>query len=209
MSPPTPGRHPTASTARGRIRRRRPSRSTVRIALPPDHPDNPFGASNLAANHLYVDAGLGGRTVTFDTGTQRYLAGVKGTTTGWDWDVAALFIRSDTDIAWTNLHSYDRLLQGLAGTGPYGYYRIGANAALNDPAVYGWIAPRRAYATRSENTVVDAKASRDLVKLAGGQLALAVGYEFQREELANPGIPGTDTGNVVGIGYSAVSGSRR
>ncbi len=35
-----------------------------------------------------------------------------------------------------------------------------------------------------------------------------VGYEFRREELNNPGTPGTDTGNVVGLGYSAAFGSR-
>jgi iron complex outermembrane receptor protein len=182
--------------------------STNNIYLPVGHPDNPFGANDQVARLSYIDGGLGGGEGTYDTGTQRYLLGLKGTTAGWDWDVAGLYIQSDTDIVSYHLYSYDRLLQGLAGTGPYGYYRVGAAAALNDPAIYDWIAPPRAYSTRSQNTIVDAKASRDLQKLDGGQLALAVGYEFNREALSNPGIPGSETGNVVGVFNNTVSGSR-
>ncbi len=60
----------------------------------------------------------------------------------------------------------------------------------------------------SENTIFDAKASRDIYKLDGGQLALAVGYEFRRKRSTTRASPGTDTGNVIGLGYSAAFGSR-
>lgn len=183
-------------------------KSSLNIYLPVGHPDNPYAASNQVARLYYADGALGGTQASFDTRTQRYLAGAKGSSSGWEWDVAGLYIRSDTDVTRRNLYSYDRLLQGLAGTGPFGYYRIGAAAGLNDPAVYDWIAPDRSFTTVSENTVFDAKASRDLVKLEGGSLALAIGYEFRREELSNPGLPGQDTGNVVGLGYSTAFGSR-
>lgn len=183
-------------------------RSSTNIYLPVGHPDNPFSANDQVARLYYSDAAAGGIEADYRTDTQRYLAGLKGTHARWDWDVAALYIRSDTTITQKNVYAYDRLLQGLAGTGPYGYYRIGSAAALNDPAVYDWIAPDRSWTAVSENTVVDAKASRDLAKLGGGQLALAVGYEFRREELSNPGAPGTDTGNVVGLGYSKAAGAR-
>ncbi len=191
-----------------------PSTQTIKstaasnIYLPVGHPDNPFSANNQVARLYYQDGALGGRDASYETRTQRYLAGVKGTTSGWEWDLAGLYIRSDTDITWRNVYSYDRLLQGLAGNGPYGYYRIGAAASLNDPAAYDWIAPDRSFTTVSENTVFDAKATRDLYRLDGGNLALAVGYEFRREELSNPGIPGQETGNVVGLGYSVAFGSR-
>ena len=182
--------------------------SSVNIFLPVGHPDNPFSANNQGARLYYVDSALGGRDSSIQTDTQRYLLGLKGTNAGWDWDVAGLYIKSDTDYTRTNFYSYDRLQQGLAGTGPYGYYRIGANANLNNPAIYDWIAPDRPWSISSENTIFDAKASRDLYKLQGGQLALAVGYQYVKEELSNPGTPGTDTGNVVGLGYSAAFGSR-
>ena len=183
-------------------------RSSLNIYLPVGHPDNPFSANNQVARLYYADAANGGIDRDYRTDTQRYLAGVKGTHAQWDWDVAALYIRSDTDITQKNTYAYDRLLQGLAGTGPYGYYRIGSAAVYNDPAVYDWIAPDRSWNALSENTIVDAKASRDLYKLDGGQLALAVGYEFRREEISNPGMPGTETGNVVAGGYSRATGAR-
>ncbi len=182
--------------------------SSLNIYLPVGHPDNPFSANNQVARLYYVDAGLGGIREKIETDTQRYLAGVKGNGGGWDWDVAALYIRSDTKIDVQHVYAYDRLLQGLAGTGPYGYYRIGASASLNNPAVYDWIAPERSYTVVSDNTIFDAKGSRDLYPLAGGQMALAVGYEFRREALSNPGLPGTDIGNVVSTSYITAAGSR-
>jgi iron complex outermembrane receptor protein len=182
--------------------------SSVNIYLPVGHPDNPFSAANQGARLYYADGALGGRDGTFKTETGRYLLGLKGTAASWDWDVAGLYIRSDTTSTRENFYSYDRLQQALAGTSPYGYYRIGANANLNNPAIYDWLAPDRRNDIVSENTIFDAKASRDIMKLDGGQMALAVGYQFMKEELSNPGTPGTDTGNVVGLGYSAAFGSR-
>jgi iron complex outermembrane receptor protein len=182
--------------------------SSINIFLPVGHPDNPFNAQNQVARLYYVDAALGGRDGEYETDTQRYLLGLKGSTAGWSWDLAGLYIRSDTSINRTNFYSYDRLQASLAGNSPYGYYRIGPNAGLNDPAIYDWLAPDRKQDIKSENTIFDAKASRDIYKLDGGMLALAAGYEFRREELSNPGTPGTQTGNVVGLGYSAAFGSR-
>jgi len=182
--------------------------SSVNVFLPVGHPDNPFSANNQGARLHYVDTALGGRDSSYQTDNQRYLFGVKGTSWKWDWDVAGLYMSADTDATRKNFYSYDRLQQGLAGTTPFGFYRIGANAGLNNPAIYDYIAPDRTWSIKSENTIFDAKASRDLMKLDGGQLALAVGYQYIKEELSNPGTPGTDTGNVVGLGYSAAFGSR-
>ena len=183
-------------------------KSTANAYLPVGHPDNPFSADNQVARLYYADGGLGGIGTQYTTDTQRYLLGLKGTHAGWDWDIAGLYIRTTTDITIENAYQADRFLAGLAGTGPYGYYRIGAAAPLNNPAIYDWIAPDLSYKTTSENTVVDAKASRDLYKLGGGQLALAVGYEFRREELNNPGVPGAATGEVVGGSQARAFGAR-
>jgi iron complex outermembrane receptor protein len=181
---------------------------STNIFLPVGHPDNIYNAQNQGGRFYYVDGALGGRDGTYETDTQRYLLGLKGVNYGWDWDIAGLYIRSDTDVTRQNFYQYDRLQQGLAGTGPYGYYRVGANANLNNPAIYDWIAPDLAYSIKSENTIFDAKASRDIYKLNGGQMAIAVGYQYNKEELNNPGTPGTYTGNIVGLGYSAAFGSR-
>jgi len=183
-------------------------KSSVNNFLPVGHPDNPFSADGRGARLYYTMGDVGGRDNEYTTDTQRYLVGLKGANAGWDWDIAGLYIKTDTEVSRSGYVQYDRLQQAYAGTSPYGYYRVGANANLNNPAIYGWLAPSVSYNISSENTLFDAKASRDIYKLDGGQLAMAVGYQFWREELNNPGAPGTNTGNIVGLGYSAAFGSR-
>jgi hypothetical protein len=43
------------------------------------------------------------------------------------------------------------------------------------------------------------------MKLEGGQLGLALGAEYRREELSNPGETEVYLGNVIGVGYSSAS----
>jgi iron complex outermembrane receptor protein len=182
--------------------------SLTTINLPVGHPDNPFSANGQGARLYYVPFDLGPRVNDVTNDTQRYLAGVKGSTAGWDWDIAGLYIRTDTDYKQTGQINYPNLLQALNGQGGFGYYRVGANAGLNNPGIYGFIAPELAYTVVSENSQFDAKASRDIYKLDGGMAALAVGYEWRREEVNNPGVPGTFDGTILGQGYSAATGSR-
>ena len=177
--------------------------------LPVGHPDNPFSATNQVARIFIADGlGIGARGRILETDTQRYLAGVKGTNWSWDWDVAALHIRSETDNTWKGFPNRFNLVEALNGRGGFGYYRIGANAHLNNPGIYNFVAPDSNYTIKSENTIFDAKASRDLMKLDGGQLGLAVGYQHLREEVNNPGYPGAGVATLIGLGTSAALGSR-
>jgi iron complex outermembrane receptor protein len=182
--------------------------SLTTINLPVGHPDNPFSAQGQGARLYYVPFDIGPRVNDVTNDTQRYLAGVKGTNWGWDWDIAGLYIRTDTDWKLTGEINYPNLLQALNGQGGFGFYRVGVNAPLNNPGIYGFIAPELSYKVKSENTQFDAKASRDIYKLSGGMAALAVGYEWRREEVNNPGVPGTFNGTILGLGYSAAQGSR-
>jgi iron complex outermembrane receptor protein len=178
------------------------------INLPVAHPDNPFSANGQGARLYYAPFDIGPRAADTTSDTQRYLAGVKGNTAGWDWDVAGLYIRSDLTYGLNGYVNYSNLLQALNGQGGFGYYRVGANAGLNNPGIYNFIAPRLEYDIISENTQFDVKGSRDIYKLPGGMAALAVGYEYRREKIDNAGVPGTFEGNIVGLGYSAGVGSR-
>ncbi len=182
--------------------------SSTNIYLPVGHPDNPFSANNQVARLYYTAGDVGGRNADYQDDTQRYLLGIKGTNFGWDWDVGALYIQNDGSINQKGYLNYQNLLQALNGNGGFGYYRVGANANLNNPGIYGFIAPDNNFSTKSENTQFDVKASRDLMKLDGGMLGLALGAEFRREELSNPGENEVYLGNVIGLGYSSASASR-
>ncbi|MFO1312213.1 MAG: TonB-dependent receptor [Burkholderiales bacterium] len=182
--------------------------NSTTIFLPVGHPDNPFNSQGYGARLYYAAGDVGGRDSHIENTVQRYLGGIKGSNYGWDWDAGLMYIRNETDQTRYGFFNYANLQQALLGQGGFGYYRIGQNASLNNPGIYDFIAPAISNNVLSENTQFDAKASRDIYKMEGGQMALAVGYEFRREELNNPGTTGTYTGNVVGLGYSAASASR-
>jgi iron complex outermembrane receptor protein len=55
---------------------------------------------------------------------------------------------------------------------------------------------------------IDFKASRELGQLSGGPLGLALGAEFRRESARLDPTTGTDTGNIIGLGFSAYEGAR-
>lgn len=82
-------------------------KSTANAYLPVGHPDNPFSANNEVARLYYADGALGGTATEYTTDTQRYLLGLKGTHSLWDWDIAGLYIRTTTDIAIENAYPRD------------------------------------------------------------------------------------------------------
>ena len=57
--------------------------------------------------------------------------------------------------------------------------------------------------------LIDAKISRELTALPGGPLGIALGAETRWESANNPAVPFTDTGEIVGLGFSQFSASRR
>jgi iron complex outermembrane recepter protein len=183
---------------------------TTLFFLPVGHPDNPFSAQGRGARLYYsaFDLGDRGRGGDYDSSTYRILAGLKGSNAGWDWDVGALYAKTETDIDRYGFYSLTNLTEAVNGRGGFGYYRVGASAGLNNPGVYGYVAPTLSYSSNTNITSVDAKATREFMKLAGGPLALAVGAEWRREEIDAPPTPGTERGDIIGLGYSAATGTR-
>jgi iron complex outermembrane receptor protein len=47
------------------------------------------------------------------------------------------------------------------------------------------------------------------MNLPGGPLGIAVGAEYRKEDSTTQPVPGTDTGSIVGLGYSAYTASRK
>src|SRR5204863_1651214 len=88
------------------------------------------------------------------------------------------------------------------------YYRIGVNSGLNSPAVYSAISPTISSEPNSEVNIADIKASRDLMRLPGGPLALALGAEYRQESTQLTPTTYTDQGDIIGLGYSAYDAKR-
>lgn len=182
------------------------------ITMGPNHPDNPN--PGYYSRLRYVTADLGGRDSDYDTTVTRVLAGIKGTASAWDYDAGFLYTESKTDRV-QNGYVRNSVLNdflnatNLSGMNPTNsYYRLGVNAGLNSPEVNAALAPTLQNTSKTSVTALDAKASRELMTLAGGPMSLAVGAELRSEKLDSPATSFTTEGDIIGLGYAAFQQSR-
>ena len=174
-----------------------------------------YPTSFAAANGIVGDLDLGFRTDALgnrldvvDSHALRAVTGADGSAAGWDYSTALVYSRnSQTDDLARGYVSQQSLLQGLA-TGlinPFGPSGPEGNDLLRSSLING------NYHTGTGTTwLVDAKASRDIVRLPGGLLAIAFGAEARKEHLSNDFSPLAQSGDVVTVGdVSSVAGGRR
>ena len=200
------------------------------IALGAAHPDNPYFGT--AARVRYLEADVGPRVSNIDADFNRFVLGAKGTFGVWDFDTAFLSSESKVSNSRTGYLQRDATFALLnpAGTNlkagvansvqaattnaayaalPGGtLWRIAENAGLNSAALYGALSPTIANDASAKTQQIDFKASRELMKLEGGAMSLAIGAEYRRESVSLQPTSGTDRGNIIGLGYSAYDGSR-
>jgi iron complex outermembrane receptor protein len=192
------------------------------MSLGAAHPDNPYFGT--AARLRYLATDVGQRTNQTDSTFSRALVGIKGTVAEWDIDSALLFSQNkisreqggylQRNVAFALLNPTAANVAAAGSSAAYAalpagtYWRIAENAGLNSPALYAALSPTLSNSATSRIVQADFKASRELGQLPGGALGLAVGAEFRHEySILNP-TPGTETGNIIGLGYSAYEGSR-
>ncbi|MEH6421301.1 TonB-dependent receptor [Pseudomonas sp. CGJS7] len=177
------------------------------VVLGPNHPDNPFPGQS--ANLRYAAFDVGPRIIRSDSEFSRVLAGIKGTAGAWDMDVAYLHSQSDLTNTRDGFLRYSAVRDALTnGTGPGGYWRIGQNANLNNQALYDYISPTIHADGKTTLDLFDIKGSRSLAELKGGSLGIALGAEWRRQKAELKPQTYTDMGDIIGLGYSAYSGSQ-
>jgi iron complex outermembrane receptor protein len=121
----------------------------------------------------------GRRTSELTSESQRYVLGLTGTAAGWDYDLG--YNHSVNTIKDKDTHGYvlyDQLMQGISDglINPFGPSSAEGMALLDRIQVNDVV--RRARGTMD---TLDFKASRALMSLGGGDLALAFGAEARRE----------------------------
>ena len=196
--------------------------STAVTQLGAAHPDNPyFGtAARLMYQPLY-DTGISG------TGSKshstRLLAGLKGTYQAWDYDGALSYSevkQTDTSQRVINWRVKNALLNPTAANVaaatsfspqyaalPAGsYWRIGENAGLNSAALYDALLDDKQREGYSKQYGIDLKGSREIGKLDGGAIGLAVGFEARREENNLPLYDGQ--GDYIGLSLTKYGAER-
>ncbi|MFZ6767931.1 TonB-dependent receptor [Undibacterium sp. Di26W] len=170
------------------------------LLLPIGHPDNPF--TDARARPRWIDAARP-RTADLETTVTRFLAGVKGNFAEWDYDTGFLYAESKTDKTQNGYYRQSALKAAIAN----GSFRIG-QGRVNTPAVLALVSPTLVNSGVTKSTSVDFKATRELMQLSGGALAIAVGAEYRKEETNSEATPFTNTNDIAGLGYSAAKGSR-
>jgi iron complex outermembrane receptor protein len=197
--------------------------SNAAVSLGATHPDNPYFGT--AARLRYQAFDTGPRVKDGESDFYRVLAGVKGSAWSWDYDTALLYSETkghesrtgflQRDVAFALLNpTAANVAAATAGSAAYAalpagsFWRIAENAGLNSPALYGALSPAISDDSLAKITQIDIKASRELMQLAGGPLAVAVGAELRRESISLTPVTGTERGNIIGLGYSAYDGGR-
>ncbi len=171
------------------------------MTLPAGHPDNTFGVDRTLA---YAPAELGGRDQVTKNEVFRIVQGLQGTAWGWDFDVGAAYIKGRLENTNTGFIRYGVMQDALNN----GTYRINSPNTTS-PAVLAAVSPDLRTTPTSSVKLIDAKISRELTALPGGPLGIALGAETRWESANNPAVPFTDTGEIVGLGFSQFSASRR
>ena len=176
------------------------------VVLGSGDPDNPYGAP---ARLRYESWDVGPRAQQTENDFYRFLIGVKGSFGEWDYDAAYLHSQTSlTSTRWGYLR-YSAVRDALTNpNSPYGYWRIGENAYLNNPGIYSYISPTlHAYADSGLDSI-DAKVTRTLFDLPGGPLGIALGTEYRRQAVSLTPTTYTDTGDIIGLGYSSYKGAQ-
>ncbi|MES2151170.1 MAG: TonB-dependent receptor [Pseudomonadota bacterium] len=196
--------------------------SNAGVSLGPTHPDNPYFGSTARLRYLATD--VGPRITNIDSDFWRAVAGIKGTAGGWDIDSALLysqnkvssdhfgFLLRNVTFALLNPSAANVAAAmsnpAYAALPPGSVWRIAENARLNSAAIYAAMSPNLKNDAETKISQVDFKASREFGKLAGGALGVALGAEYRHESTQLAPTQGTETGNVIGLGYSAYAGKR-
>jgi iron complex outermembrane recepter protein len=187
------------------------------------HPDNPYqGAARRLGYQTTLE--LGPDATESDSSTFRAVAGLKGTMGSvWNFDTAVFYSearQTDTVEKRINIPVMDALLNPTAANVaaakaasaayaalPAGtLWRIGENANLNTPAMYNALLQDQTREGKSKQYGADFKVDREIGKLEGGPMGLALGAEFRHESSNVP--LWTGQGQFLGLSLTRYSGER-
>lgn len=186
------------------------------------HPDNPFpGTANRLSYNTTLE--LGPDQATGSSKSVRALAGMKGNWDEWYYDTGAFYSESkqtDTSINRINWRVADALLNptpaNIAAARAFSpayaslpegtLWRIGENAFLNSAAMYSALLQDQTRKGDSKQHGIDFKVTRELGKLAGGPIGLAIGAEWRHEQSNLPLYSGF--GDYIGLSLVRWTGQR-
>jgi iron complex outermembrane recepter protein len=147
---------------------------------------------------FYRSNETGNRDVTDIASAPRVVAGLRGLAAGWDWDAALLYSQSKVREQANDGFPANSLILPILNSGRVNFF------GPNTPDVVAELRATNftgdAFNVKSTLSSVSAKASRELMKLGGGAMGLALGTEFRREDYLFDPDPAIQTGDISGYG---------
>lgn len=129
---------------------------------------------------IYRAAPAGNRINDNQNDQLRFSTGLKGLAAGWDYNTALTYALAKDFLLYTGYIHEDRFRRALASgnLNPFGPNDAQGDALLNDAKMEG---PMR----DSKSTVlqVDGRGSKEIGRMAGGAIAVAVGVDVRREKI--------------------------
>ncbi|GGX51424.1 TonB-dependent receptor [Undibacterium squillarum] len=176
------------------------------ILLAATHPQNPYG---VPVRVRYAAFDVGAQRRNADNDFSRLVVGLKGAYAGWDFDTAILHSESKLKLTYENMLNMSVLKAALGDpTSQYFPYYIGAQANKNSAALYNALRRTAIADGKTSMDIIDFKASRELMKLPGGSMGLAVGAEYRKETYDSPALSGTEDGSI-NASYVAAKGDEK
>ena len=180
--------------------------NTNTIALPPTlpngslNPNDPFAAQGEYALINYAFGDIPSQT-TLRNRNERFVAGVKGSAGGWDYDSALVINHTALNTTQAGLISYQGLINAVTN-GTYSFINPSQNTAAERAA----ISPVSAKVSTTDLDSLDFRATRSLLNLPGGPLSLGLGAEARYEAQFDPALNPDDI--YQGLGIAQTEGSR-
>jgi len=171
------------------------------VLLPVGNVNNPYPANPAWLAYSFGDVGP---SLTFTNSRMfRFVADLKGTVAGWELDSSIGVMRGLTRLTYDNFVTLSGLNTVLANNS----YHLGANSNLNSASVYATLAPTTFAVASSQLQYLEVTATRSLLTLPGGPLALAIGAGARHDGQDVPGQPGTLSGDVLDTGTAFIHGT--
>jgi len=171
----------------------------IDTTLPVGNPANPYNVPTPVNTNLWD---VGQRNKRDRTVFTRFLAGVKGHTGAWDWDVSAQHSESSLKESVTDFGNR-YVFQSLLANGNYDFASNDNPAAATDALRLSTLRP-----AVSRLTTVDATASTQLFDLPAGTVGFATGYQFRHEAMNSRTSQAVLSGTELRPAIDIIQGSR-
>jgi iron complex outermembrane receptor protein len=180
------------------------SGANTAIVLAPSHPQNPYGVP-VRVRYAAFDVGPSKRSA--DNEFYRFVAGLKGTMYGWDYDTGYVHSESKLHLDYSNMLNMKVVAAALGDpTSKFFPYFLGSQAYKNPASLYAAMVTNATSDSTTKLDMIDFKVSRELFALPGGNLGIAIGAEHRHESLDNPSLSGTQDGSI-NASYVAAKGT--